>query len=644
MDHDQQTPGTPRFGDELLRAVLETAVNPIITTDTHGIIVSANVAAERLFQYRSDQLIGANVSLIVPEPHRSRHDDYMRRYLETGEAKVIGIGREVEGQRRDGSRVPLHLSVSTFDVGGKRFFTGLLHDLSERKAYESELVRQQTLFRSIFNAAPDALIITDQQRQITVCSPSVRGIFGYDVNELLGQPASLLFARPEDVARLIWEGSAAEQSSAAARLDAPFRHKSGATFPGEVVCSTIRDPDGVALGFLGLFRDQSKEVQQQEALFKAQRMEALGQLTGGIAHDFNNLLTVIIGNHELLEGRLAEAGALELLKEAQDAAEMGARLTDRLLTFARRRRLEPAILDLNDQVLGMSELLRRALGEAIDVSTVLSPALWRVRVDPSEIENAILNLAVNARDAMPKGGKLVIETHNDRIDAATAAGELGLDPGDFVRLSVSDNGVGMTKEVLARVFEPFFTTKGPGRGTGLGLSTLYGFVKQSGGRVAIYSEPEQGTTVNIYLPRADADAIVVPPAGGGTTPLAAGEKVLVVEDNEAVRRLTVRRVKSLGYRVIEAEHGPQALGILAGTSDIDIVLTDVVMPGGMSGVDLAERIGKAYPAIAVLLTSGFAEDIIGSERLQADGLRLLRKPYGLPELAQALRDVVRERH
>ena len=331
-------------------------------------------------------------------------------------------------------------------------------------------------------------------------------------------------------------------------------------FPSETVISVLRDEKGQPVGFLSLNRDISHQVEQDEALRKSQRMEAIGQLTGGIAHDFNNLLTIITGNHELLDMVLEDAEQRDLLTRANNAALMGARLTNRLLTFARRRKLDPMVLDLNEQVLTMAELLRRTLGETVVFATLLAPGLWQVRADPSEIENALLNLAINARDAMPGGGKLVIETKNVRLDDGDVATEVGVQPGDYVRLSVSDTGVGMPREVLARVFEPFFTTKEPGKGTGLGLSVIYGFVKQSGGHVTAYSEVGKGTTVNLYLPRVAAEAERRAAARKvASAALEIGETILLVEDNAEVRTVTARRLRNLGYSVIEAGNAAQAV-------------------------------------------------------------------------------------
>jgi signal transduction histidine kinase/CheY-like chemotaxis protein len=381
--------------------------------------------------------------------------------------------------------------------------------------------------------------------------------------------------------------------------------------------------------------------QMQAALVKAQRLEAVGQLTGGVAHDFNNLLTVISGNHELLQARLTEPKSLELLRRAHEAADMAARLTSRLLTFARRSRLAPVLLNLNEQVLNMSELLKRTLGEPIVLKTILVPDLWTTKADPSEVENAVLNLAINARDAMPNGGRLVIQTENASIDPAVARGDTGLRIGDFVRLSVTDTGNGMTPDVLARAFEPFFTTKDTGRGTGLGLSTIYGFAQQSGGFAQIYSEVGEGTTVNIYLPRAAAlyPGLQVP-VPNGVLFADHGETILVVEDNEAVREAALQRLEGLGYAVLEAASGTQAISILETGTKIDLVFSDVVMAGGTSGFDVARWLAQYRPDVRVLLTSGFAAEALEEQADDAKGPALLRKPYNRLDLSVALRQAL----
>jgi PAS domain S-box-containing protein len=497
-----------------LAALLASAVDPIITIDRNGTIESANPAAERLFQYELAEFIGRNVSFLMPDPYRSQHDEYIRHYLQTGERRIIGIGREVSGRRRDGKVFPIHLAVSEFQVEGETYFTGIIHDLSERKNAE-------------------------------------------------------------------------------------------------------------------------------RALQQAQKMEAIGQLTGGIAHDFNNLLSVIIGNLELLEPRLGSSDDLELLNDAQEAADLGARLTGRLLAFARRSILEPQIVDLNQLVLGLTDMLRRTLEENVDLSTVLSGDLWRTRSDPAQIESAIINLAVNARDAMPDGGRLILETRNAEYTELDVAEEAGLKPGHYVQLSVTDTGTGMSPEIRERVLEPFFTTKQAGHGTGLGLSMVYGFARQSGGDVTIYSEEGKGSTVNIYLPRSMEEADVARPAARASTEIHAGqgERILVVEDDSRVRLLTIRRLRSLGYDVVEASNGPDALAAFERDPAIDLVFSDLVMPGGLSGYELCLQIGRLRPGVRMLLTSGYAEELVQGNMPAGQNIRVLRKPYRTADLARILREV-----
>jgi PAS domain S-box-containing protein len=504
-------------GKARLASLVESAATSIISIDSHGSIESVNPATEKLFGYDRTELIGRNVSMLMPDPHAGQHDKFLSNYLDTGTKKVIGIAREVSGLRKDGTVLPIQLAVSEFEAKGKRYFTGIINDLSDRKHVEEALRESE------------------------------------------------------------WR------------------------------------------------------------LAHSQKMEAVGQLTGGVAHDFNNLLTVISANLELHEAVLPAGLDARLLHEAREAVEMGSRLTERLLTFSRRRRLAPAVVNLNEQVLGMAELLRRTLGEAIELSIILVPDLWPIRVDSSEIENVILNLALNARDAMPQGGKIIIETRKTTLDDGSVA---HLARGDYVLLSVSDFGIGMSPEVLQHAFEPFFTTKEPGKGTGLGLASIYGFVTQSGGHASIYSEVGRGTTVNIHLPRlVDVENPVRAPANHVSVATTGDERILLVEDNALVRRSTVRRLEALGFKVIEAESGPAAVKVLESREEIvDLVFTDVVMAGGMSGLDLARWIRERRPALKVLLTSGFAEQAASADAELERELTILRKPYGQAELIRTLRE------
>jgi PAS domain S-box-containing protein len=503
-----------------LRGILESAVTAIITIGDKGLIEDINPATERLFGYKAADLVGQNVKMLMPEPYRNEHDGYLASYVGTGVKKIIGIGREVSGRRKDGTTFPLHLSVSEFEADGRRYFTGMIHDISDRMHVEEAL------------------------------------------------------------------------------------------------------------------RESERRLAQ------SQKMEAVGQLTGGIAHDFNNLLLVMTGNLELLEPRLKDEDSRALLKEAQDAAALGSKLTDQLLTFARRRHMDAHVIQLNDLVVSITDMLRRTLGEHITLSTSLARDVWATRADPGQFQSAIVNMAVNARDAMPQGGKLVVETRNIELDADHADYQSELQPGHYVQLSISDTGAGMEPEIRDRVFEPFFTTKEKGRGTGLGLAMVYGFVKQSGGHVTIYSEPGLGTTINLYFPRSDA-SLEPAPAGKQAAPnVPVRETVLVVEDDSRVRQLTIKRLKLIGYQVLEASDGPSALEILKGGDAVDLVFTDLIMPGGLSGREVAIRARQLRPGVKVLLTSGYAEELVHGDDLQREQLKVLRKPYQQADLIAALREVL----
>jgi len=375
-----------------------------------------------------------------------------------------------------------------------------------------------------------------------------------------------------------------------------------------------------------------------------QKMEAVGQLTGGIAHDFNNMLAIIVGSLDLARRRLAGKDLEAVgrsIDHAQEGADRAAALTAQLLAFARRQPLEPRTIEPNKMVQNMSELLRRTLGEQIQIETVLAGGLWRVHADPEQLQSALVNLAVNARDAMPNGGRLTIETTNSELDERYADEHAEVVPGHYVMISVSDTGVGMGPAVVEQAFEPFFTTKDVGRGTGLGLSQVFGFVKQSAGHVKIYSEPGNGTTVKLYLPRhAGRVEQVAPAAGPGDVPLGSpDELILVVEDEQRVRRLSVEALNELGYSVIEAADGHEALALLADNPGVKLLFTDVVMPG-MSGRVLADRAQAERPDLKILYTTGYTRNAIVHNGVVDYGVAFIQKPFTIPTLARKLREVL----
>jgi two-component system, cell cycle sensor histidine kinase and response regulator CckA len=381
--------------------------------------------------------------------------------------------------------------------------------------------------------------------------------------------------------------------------------------------------------------ERAARKRTEAMLQQAQKLEAVGQLTGGLAHDFNNLLGIVIANLDLLKEEIGgNPNARELAEQALEASLRGAELTRQLLAFSRQQPLQPKTIGLNDIVATTTDLLRRTLGEAIEIRLKLADDICPAMADPAQVESALVNLAVNARDAMPAGGVLVLETANKHLDEQYAAENAEVSAGDFVMMAVTDTGTGMPPEIVDRVFEPFFTTKETGKGTGLGLSMVYGFAKQSGGHVKIYSEVGHGTTIRLYLPRAQECAAVVeerPAEAPETTKISAN--ILVVEDSPGIRKVVVRQLRGLGHHVQEAEGAAAALTVLQGEEPLDLLFTDVVMPGGMTGRDLADEARKLRPGIKVLLTSGFSEGAAQSDY----GVELLGKPYRLQELDQKIR-------
>lgn len=469
----------------------------------------------------------------------------------------------------------------------------------------------------------DGIIVVDSDGVVMFANPAAEAMFGRSVNALVGSQIGVPLVA----------GETAEIS---------IRRPGGDQVDAEVRC--VDTTWNYRSARLASFRDISARKAMEEQLRHSVKMEAVGRLTAGIAHDFNNLLTVVLGNLDGAQRLLVATDSP--VRGAVDNAMQGARraavLTERLLAFARRTPLEPRVLDVNVLVAAMSDLLRRTLGEQIYIRTTLGDNLWNVAADPTELEAAILNLAVNARDAMANGGELCIETANVELDAGYAATKRDVTPGSYVLISVADNGTGMSDEVLKLVFEPFFTTKTKGSGTGLGLSQVYGFVKQSGGHVYLYSEPDLGTTAKIYLPRVDeAHGLSQPPAcesTAGRIPQALpNETVLVVEDDPDVRKYTVGSLRELGYTVHEAGDAPAALTLLEREPAIQLLLTDLGLPGGMDGKVLAERARECRPTLIVVMTTAYAGGALIHEGRLDENVELLSKPFTLAALANCIR-------
>jgi len=525
----------------------------------------------------------------------------------------------------------------------------LTQALSRESRSIAELRQSEERFRLLVSGVRDyAVFMLDPAGKIASWNLGAQRIKGFQDAEIVGKDYSIFYSPEEREAGVPSAELTKAAKEGSIETEGWRLRKDGSRFFAHASITALHAPDGSLRGFAKITRDVTERRAQQTALeesraalAQAQKMESLGQLTGGIAHDFNNLLTVIIGSIDLiLRRRVNEEKAAALLDAAKQAGEQGATLVRRLLAFSRRQVLTPQIIDVNRLVSGMSELIRSTLGEGIAMETVLASGLWRTLVDPGQLENALLNLAVNARDAMPEHGKLTIETGNAILDENYAAGRGEVAPGEYVAIAVSDTGSGMSPDIVARAFEPFFTTKPEGRGTGLGLSQVHGFVQQSGGHVALNSDAGQGTKVKMYLPRHLTAELPERREPTKThIEMANGETVLLVEDEPLVRMYGNEALVELGYRVLEASDGKEALGMLARHSEIALLFTDVGLPGGMNGRELAEEARAMVPSLSVLFATGYAKDVIMRNGVLDSGTGFIEKPYTVEALARKLKQM-----
>ena len=609
----------------LVEAVTDYA---IFMLDADGIVTSWNPGAQRFKGYLPAEIIGKHFSTFYME--EDRRLGVPERALE----KAATEGRfESEGWRvrKDGTQFWAHVVIDPIRTpsGNVVGYAKITRDLSERRLAEEALRRSEEQFKLLVQGVSDySIYMLDPDGRVTNWNLGAQRITGYHPDEIIGEHFSRFYTDEDRE-----QGAPQTALETAARVGRFEKEgwrvrKDGTQFFAHVIIDAIRDDSGKLIGFAKITRDitEQKETQRaleeaREALFQAQKMEAIGQLTGGLAHDFNNLLAGISGCHQLMESRLAQGRFKDLdryLSVAQASVKRAAALTHRLLAFSRRQTLAPKPTDVNRLIAGMDELVRRTVGPSIAVETVAAGGLWRTLIDPNQLENAYLNLCINARDAMPDGGRLTVETANKWLDNQ-AARERDLPSGQYVALCVSDTGSGMPKDIIERAFDPFFTTKLPGEGTGLGLSMVYGFVRQSGGQARIYSEVGQGTMVCLYLPRHHgkdeeraADTEVTEPQHAQD-----GETVLVVDDEAAVRMLITEVLGDLGYQAIEAEDGPSGLKILETNRRIDLLITDVGLPGGLNGRQLADAALTRRPQLKTLFITGYAENaVIGNGHLK----------------------------
>ena len=625
-----------------LAAVVASSTDAMITSDFNGVITSWNLAAERIWGYGPAEVIGQPFAILAPAGRSDEMEEMLNR-LRQGEPiedyEIVLAGKE-------GRHVPVSLRVSPiYDQGGRLLETAVIgRDLRERKPAQEEALRhsEQRLQR-IIDSAMDAIITVDAAHHIVVFNRSAEQIFRCPASSALGEKIESFI--PEK-----FREKFQEYINEFALTDAPGRsfdwpgalaglRRDGAEFPVEATISRM-DADGEEL-FTIILRDIGPRLQMEAELRQAQKMEAVGQLAGGVAHEFNNFLGVILGYSELLaEGARENERLRRYVGEIKTATQHAASLTRQLLAFSRKQVAEPRVLDLNQAIWEGHKLLRRLVPANIDVVPVLAPKLGRVKLDMGQIQQILINLVVNSRDAMPQGGKVVIETANVALDEAFTSQYIGVVPGSYVMLSVSDTGSGIEDEVRSHIFEPFYTTKQPGKGTGLGLSTIYGIVKQSGGLITVESAPGKGTTFHIYLPRipdraeeAKPAVPIEPDAFGSTT-------ILIVEDDSALRRLLSVSLERRNYRVLAAKDGAEALEIFRQHSaDIHLIVTDLIMPR-VDGLRLRERIVAIRPDIKFLFMSGYSEEIVEQSQRSLAGCGFLEKPFLPDELEEKVRELL----
>jgi PAS domain S-box-containing protein len=527
-------------------------------------------------------------------------------------------------------------AVLAFNVTGRIRQVSLIQTRVKQRT--EELRKTNTQLAALIDASPYAIVCIDAESRVILWNAASEKLFGYSAAEVMGHPYPLVL--PEEREEFNDRLRRLSSGEVLRNVASHRRHRDGTVIDTSSSASAFSDAAGNLLGIMFAIEDTRERNAVQNQLRQAQKMEAIGQLTGGLAHDFNNLLGVILGNLDLLAERFeTRCEEKELTEAAIQAALRGAELIRQLLAYARRQPLAPKLTQLAPVLEAAAKLLRRSLGENISLELQILEGIWPVRIDVSQLDSSLLNLAVNARDAMPNGGRLIIEATNVCIDKHASELNQEATPGDYVLIAVSDTGSGMSPEVLARVFEPFYTTKG-NRGSGLGLSMVHGFIKQSGGYSKVYSEPGKGTTIRIYLPRAlDGEVSEADTLHAGM-PTGEQEIILVVEDNAGIRDLAVRHLESLGYRTIQAADGVSALAMIKSGAPIDLLFTDVVMPGGLDGRALAAEARQLLPGLKVLFTSGFTAAAASAAIEDGFGSNLLSKPYRKSDLARRVRTML----
>ena len=633
-------------------SLLESIPDAIAAVDEEGLIIQVNSQTEQMFGYSHQELIGQKIEMLVPERYRTHHHSHRAGYGEKPKIRRMGAGLDLYGRRRDGSEFPVEISLSPVKSTHGMLILSAIRDISDRKKIEEELRQaheelrrwtSQQLFdyrtrlAAIVDSSEDAIIGKDLSGIITSWNKGAEHMYGYSAEEVLGKPVTIIVPEenPDEIPRIMTK----------VRNGEPLEHyeavriaKDGRRLMISLTVSPIRDSEGAIIGASAIGRNITEQKRAEDQLRQAQKMEAVGRLAGGIAHDFNNILGVISACSEFLRDRVEKGSqAAQFVDNLRRAAERGASLTRQLLVFSRKQVVKPQVLNLNDRLKEVSKLLRPLMGDDVEIAISPKSDSVYVEADPGQLDQIVMNLAVNARDAMPRGGKLILETSAMQFDEGFARLHYPMTAGKYALLAVSDNGIGMDQATVQRIFEPFFTTKEVGKGTGLGLATVYGIVKQAGGYIWVYSEPGRGTTFKIYLPSAeekvksslDVEPETIAPRHEGTT-------ILLVEDDEMFGALTRQMLEEHGYLVLTAKDGKSALETVeANDGSVKLVLTDVVMRG-VSGPEMVKRLKETHPGIRVVYMSGYTGELIADRDVLESGITLLEKPFTRAALLKAV--------
>jgi PAS domain S-box-containing protein len=629
-------------------SILDAIPDAVAAVNQQGVIVQVNSQTEALFRYTRDELVGQKIEILVPDRQRPQHHLHREHFHQQPKIRRMGSGLDLCGRRRDGSEFPVEISLSPLATQDGTMVLSVIRDISDRKRIEDELRRaneeldkrksrelrdSQNRLSLIVDSSQDAIIGKNLDGIVTHWNKGAEHIYGYTAQEMIGKSISALCPkeRVDEIPAIlekIRHGQGVEY------FESVRVTKDGRNLNVSISVSPIHDAEGKVVGASTIARNITGHKKIEDQLRQSQKMEAVGRLAGGVAHDFNNLLGIVTACTELLRGHV-DAGSSEYLDNIREASKRGAALTRQLLAFGRKQQVQAQVLDLNARLKDVSKLLRPLMGDDVEVLILPRSTSAILEVDPGQLDQIVLNLAVNARDAMARGGKLILETALFDCDESFAR-DHSMTPGRYVMLAVSDNGCGMDEATRSRIFEPFFTTKEMGKGTGLGLATVYGIVKQSGGHIWVYSELARGTTFKIYFPSADHklrgqsedNAETLPPRREGVT-------ILLTEDDALIRKLTRKMLEGHGFAVVEAEDGKSALKVITShRASIDLILTDVVMKG-MSGPELVLRLIDSHPGVKVIYMSGYTGELVANQGLD-NGIRLLEKPFTRADLLKTI--------